>query len=281
MKIKTILLKIKIGGARVEEARAVASLFAVDAIKNGFNVVFNVSDVTDPDTTVMIPIGGDGTVLAGAKDVIALGIPIIGINMGNVGFLTDINLRVNSADTFQPILEMLASSDSLKRDERTVLNVCINGINYTAMNDIVISDVYSDALINYELRVGSSNAGKHKANGVIISTPTGSTAYAMFAGGAIIEPDLDVLEIIHVAAMSMTTRPMIVSGSNIVNVRLTMTPGRTPAVKADGVTCPMTIPSNSSEISIDIERLTKKVILLHSKNWNFFDVLRNKLHWNH
>ena len=147
-----------------------------------------------------------------------------------------------------------------------------------ALNDVVISDLYADSIIEYELHVGSSNAGKHKANSVIVSTPTGSTAYAMFAGGAIIEPDLDVLEIIPVAALTMSARPMIVSGCNPIKVRITKKDGAENSIKADGIRC--AIPQHTGDLEVTITRLEKQVTLLHTPEWNFFELLNKKLGWN-
>ena len=275
MNINTILIKTKVGGDRVTDSITIATMLALEAKKHNFNVIYNVSEVTSPEHTVMIPIGGDGTVLHGAKEIINLGIPIIGINIGNLGFLTDLS-PTQSPEMLATFFDNLSDLNNFKQDHRTVLNVRINDVDHIAMNDIVFSDLYSDAIIEYELLIGPSSAGKHKANSLILSTPTGSTAYAMFAGGAIIEPDLDVIEIIPVAAMSMSARPMIVSGNKTISVKITNKPNRTLSIKSDGINIPVDM--NSS--IIEVTRLDKKVILLHSLTWNFFDVLSNKLHWH-
>ena len=278
MRFSTILIKTKIGGARVNDSLAIAEVISKVAVQHGFRVIRDVADVVYPENTVMIPIGGDGTVLHGAKEVINHSIPIIGINVGNLGFLTDLS-PTQSDDSLNAFFQTLRNPTHLKEDKRTVLSVTIGGIQHMAMNDIVISDLYSDAIIEYELIVGSSSAGKHKANSLILSTPTGSTAYAMFAGGAIIEPDLDVVEIIPVAAMSMTARPMIVHGSKTISVKITNKPNRTLSIKADGVSVPVDMPTDDKSLVIDVTRMAQKVTLLHSAEWNFFDVLSNKLNW--
>ena len=274
MAFSTIFIKTKIGGARVAESVEIAKTLAEQAKAQGFRVIYDIKDVMYPENTVMIPIGGDGTVLFSAKEVIDHQIPIIGINVGNLGFLTD----VIHEGAYYALFNCLKTPGKLIRDQRTVLNINVGGVDYMALNDVVISDLYADSIIEYELNVGSANAGKHKANSLIVSTPTGSTAYAMFAGGAIIEPDLDVLEIIPVAAMTMTARPMIVSGARPINVTVTAKPGRQNSIKADGVSC--AIPQHDGNLHVTITRLEKKVTLLHSLVWNFYDVLSNKLGWN-
>lgn len=274
MTFSTILIKTKIGGARVEESLLIADSLEEQARAHGFRVIRDVKDLVYPENTVMIPIGGDGTVLFCAKEVISHQIPVIGINVGNLGFLTD----VVKEDAYHSLFNALREPNNLMLDRRTVISVNIGGIDYMALNDVVISDLYADSIIEYELRVGSANAGKHKANSVIISTPTGSTAYAMFAGGAIIEPDLDVLEIIPVAAMTMTARPMIVSGCKPIQVTITPKPGSESSIKADGIRC--AIPQHIEPLTVTITRLEQKITLLHSPKWNFYDVLSNKLGWN-
>jgi NAD+ kinase len=277
MAYSTILIKTKVGGARMDDSLRIADELERHARIHGFNVIRDVSEVTNAKETVMIPIGGDGTVLVGAKEVIELDIPIVGINIGNLGFLTDLP-PTQTRDATHAFFNSLKSPETLKRDQRTLLSVHAGGEQCVAMNEVVISDLYSDSIIEYELHVGSSNAGKHKANSIIISTPTGSTAYAMFAGGAIIEPDLDVMEIIPVAAMTMSARPMIVSGTRPVTVRITAKPGRQNSVKADGVSC--AILQQDDDMIVTIKRLEQKVTLLHAPEWNFYDVLSNKLNWN-
>lgn len=277
MTYSTILIKTKVGGARMDDSLHIADELERHAKIHGFRVIRDIKDAGDPNATVMIPIGGDGTVLVGAKEVIELGIPIVGINIGNLGFLTDLP-PTQTRDATHAFFNSLKSPETLKRDQRTLLSVNAGGEECVAMNEVVISDLYSDSIIEYELHVGSSNAGKHKANSIIISTPTGSTAYAMFAGGAIIEPDLDVLEIIPVAAMSMTARPMIVSGTRPVTVRITAKEGRQNSIKADGVMCATL--QQTEDMIVTIKRLEKKVTLLHAPEWNFYDVLSNKLGWN-
>ncbi len=284
MTYSTILLKTKVGGARMEDSVTIADEMERHAKIHGFHVIRTIREVTDPENTIMIPIGGDGTALAGALETLKHGhsIPIIGINIGNLGFLTDLP-PTQTREATHAFFDSLKDSSSLKYDRRTVLQVKALGSTCMAMNDVVVSGKYSDTMIQYELHVGSSFAGKHKANSLIVSTPTGSTAYAMAAGGAIIEPDLDVMEIIPVAAASMSARPMIVGGHNVVTVRVRGDVDFQLSVKADGQSVSCVLPPNYNKTlpyEVKIIRLDKKVTLVHAAGWNFFDVLSEKLHWN-
>lgn len=277
--ISTILIQTKVGGNRVEDSIAIANELERHARIHGFRVIRDIKDVLQPHHTVMIPIGGDGTVLVAAKQAVELDIPIIGVNIGNLGFLTD--MLPLDHDASHKFFNQLKKPWEFKRDRRTLLSVNICGKEYVAMNEIVVSDLYSDSIIEYDLHVGDSFAGNHKSNGVIISTPTGSTAYAMFSGGVIIEPDLDVVEIIHLAAMSMSARPMVVGGKNNIKVQVTRKPGRELSIKADGVKIDQCWPEDESSFTVEVKSLAKQVTLLHAPEWNFFDLLTTKLHWNH
>jgi NAD+ kinase len=279
MTFTTILIQTKVGGNRVEDSLRIADDLERHAKIHGFQVIRDLDQVTDSAHTVMIPIGGDGTVLVAAKKAVELDIPIIGVNIGNLGFLTDL-LPLDREDSHK-FFERLRNPQAFKRDRRTLLTVNICGKEYVAMNEIVVSDRYSDSIVDYDLHVGDSYAGNHKSNGVIISTPTGSTAYALFSGGAIIEPDLDVVEIIHLAAMSMSARPMVVGGKNTIKVQVKRKPGRDLSIKADGVNIEQCWPDDATQYTVEVNRLEKKVTLLHAPEWNFFDLLTTKLHWNH
>ena len=284
MLFSTILLKTKVGGARMEDSARIADEMERHAKIHGFRVIRNIKEVDAPEHTIMIPIGGDGTALAGALETLKHGrpIPIIGINIGNLGFLTDLP-PTQTREMTHAFFDSLKDPSGLKYDRRTVLEVKALGSTCMAMNDVVVSGKYSDTMIQYKLHVGASFAGKHKANSLIVSTPTGSTAYAMAAGGAIIEPDLDVMEIIPVAAASMSARPMIVGGHNVVTVRVSGNADLRLSVKADGQSLPYVLPPDHNTTlpyEVKIIRLEEKVTLIHAASWNFFDVLSEKLHWN-
>ena len=275
----------KVGGANIEQSHEVIrgmkqALNEMDYQGVDLKIIESIKDIDA--NTVAVPIGGDGTVLYTAKLLAEAGIdiPIIGFNLGQVGFLTDMQ------PSYGEIHKLYASilgfdrpwSATFAEDQRTLLSVTDEqGHEYMALNDFVISNLYSDNIIKYDLSIGESYAGNHKANGVIVSTPTGSTAYAMNVGGAIIEPDLDVLEIVPIAGMGLSTRPIIVGGANTVTVEIKGIKGRTVSVKADGREVDR---FDNEDVKITIRRHEKKVRLWHYEGWNFFDRIREKLNWN-
>lgn len=271
----------KVGGANIELSHALILLIreAVDGLSCAHDIIVT-DDISMVDmNTIAVPCGGDGTVLYAAKMLAKLpfDVPILGFNLGHLGFLTDFAPSIIQIVTF---VNMVASKNytTFVEDYRTLLSVEDElGNEYLALNDFVISNLYSDNIIKYDLTIGNSHAGNHKANGVIIATPTGSTAYAMNVGGAIIEPDLDVIEIIPIAGMGMTNRPILVSGKNEITIEIEAQLDRTVSFKADGQECSR---YNNENVKLKIVRREKKVRLLHIKGWNFFELLTHKLGWN-
>jgi NAD+ kinase len=136
--------------------------------------------------------------------------------------------------------------------------------------------VYSDNLIKYHLEIDGVDAGYHRANGVVVGTPTGSTAYTLSNGGGLILPSMNVMQIVPISPLSMSSRPIIVPGDSV--VRITVETEGTWILKGDGNRmCEFT--SDHPSPSIDITQSNHKARILHTKDWNFFEMLSNKLHW--
>jgi NAD+ kinase len=275
----------KIGGANIVRSHELI-LEMKDQLKEFYSdhdlkIIESSSDIDE--NTIAVPVGGDGTVLYVAKLLAQMNIdiPIIGFNLGQLGFLTDLKAEsIFITALFDTILDLDTryNMGPFKEDLRTFLSVSDDaGHEYLALNDFVISNLYADCIIKYDLSIGESYAGHHKANGVIIATPTGSTAYAMNLGGAIIEPDLDVIEIVNIAGMGMSQRPILVSGKSEITVKVAGSPHRTVSCKADGQEVGR---FDSCDVNITIVRHEKKARLLHMDNWNFFEKLTDKLNWN-
>jgi NAD+ kinase len=280
VRFNKLVLLSKVGGANVERSVAVIDYIKKLLEEDQYKSIKAVTAYTDyDDRTLFVPVGGDGTVLAYAKDIVDGGsdFPIMGINLGKVGFLTDIQ---NHEAHIRTLLNCMINDEycGFVEDRRTLLTSFSShtGEN-VAMNDFVISNLYSDNIVQYELEVGESYAGMHKANGVIISTPTGSTAYAMNVGGPIIEPGLDVMQIIPIAGMGLTARPIIVSGKSNVVIRIKGKPSQTVSFKADGQEC---VRVENEDFEIRITQHERKATLLHFNGWNFFEKMTGKLNWN-
>lgn len=226
-----------------------------------------------PDLLI-VAIGGDGTMLEAMRGSARIGCTAIGINLGNVGFLTDISLKQLITDDFARIIYGTAGCTV---EERSM--VALNGSTWNdiAGNEVSISRMESDSMITYRLWVGKHDAGVHKANSVLISTPTGSTAYSLSAGGALMMPDVDALQIVPVAPMAMTTRPII---APLVPI-MVQAWGKGIAVRTDGT---LTTQSQDTwtEANPYITMVTpfaRKAKILHPQGWNYFNILSDKLGW--
>lgn len=271
--IKDIFIVEKLNAPNSAPVQSVVNDIRHWASRNDVDVLDDKSYI-DSDTLV-IAVGGDGTVIAAAKIAIVHDAAVIGFNTGKVGFLADFEAK--------RVYETLnaAFGNALKVEKRATVSVVIGDETFTAFNDIVISCAQSDCTLTYDLFVGEGYAGTHTANGVIISTPTGSTAYALAVGGAIIVPNLDVLEVVPTAAQTLTSRPLIIPGMPGATVKFAYTNDRPVSVRVDGQPVhTFTAKEGFEHYALDIRQSERKVNLLHHISWNHFDVLTEKLHWN-
>ncbi len=270
-----IVKKLNAGNSRVvvKMAKTIARVlkrFKVPVIEN--------RDETT-DKTLYIAIGGDGTMLYACRKAARRNADTIGFNLGNLGFLTDF-----SPENVSGVLSDVLFHDGIKIEERTLLRIeNTDGQPHFAMNDIVISNLYSDTMIDYELIIKDSSgfenhAGWHTANGVIISTPTGSTAYALNAGGSLLSPDLDVIEILPICATTMTTRPLIISGESEVIIKIkNHKDNESPImVKIDG----QSVENEAFGPVFNMHSAKSKSRIVHAEDWNFYEVLTSKLGWS-
>lgn len=241
----------------------------------GCTRVYSFADIT-PDTLV-IAIGGDGTMLHAMNIASRYNTVVMGINLGKIGFLTDFIVNESLFDNVQHIIKHCDLDDSnfeerisirgtYRLNEKTTLS-------YAAFNEFVISNEYSDNIITYDLIIGDMHAGEHKATSLIISAPTGSTAYSLSAGGALVLPNMEVVQIIPVAPLSMSSRPIIVPSNMTIKVKFKS--NGTICIKADG----QTMERIDSVGEISFRNNDVKTRVLHSDDYNFFNMLTKKLGW--
>jgi NAD+ kinase len=221
-----------------------------------------------------IVIGGDGTLLHVARNLAPHGVPIIGINQGRLGFLTDIPLsemepavgRILDGD-FQAEARLLLQAE-IRRHGDVVLAA-------RALNDVIISKGELARLIEYETYIGGQFVNSARGDGVIVASPTGSTAYAMSAGGPILHPSLPALVLVPICPHTLSNRPIVVSADaeiEIVGLGLATAPAH---VTFDGQ-LNFTLAEGDR---IHVRRAEHNVTLLHPSGRNHYDVLREKLHW--
>ena len=238
---------------------------------------------TDPSPhSIIVAVGGDGTMLEAMRLAQRSGAHVIGINMGNVGFLSE--LSAIRKEDLKDELHRLFCDDwryHHRIETRWFLRAKLsdNATAFGAGNEISVAGEKSDEMIRYQLVIDGADAGIHRANSILIATPTGSTAYSMSAGGALMVPNMKAMQIVPVAPFTLTSRPIIVSGSSKIQIRAW---GAKVAVRLDGneryVADRIHTQDDPYVVKIDIDD-HGPVNMVHAADWNYFNVLTEKLGW--
>jgi NAD+ kinase len=223
---------------------------------------------------LVIAVGGDGTLLYGARLVARHGVPLLGVNRGRVGFLTDVMPQ-----------DMLASVDAalqgqLQADERPLLAAQLKRAGgqvaqALALNDVVMQKHDTGRTLDFETRINGQFVNSHGGDGIIVATGTGSTAYALSCGGPIVEPHLPALVIAPICAHTLSDRPIVVSSGSLIEVRLAERADTQAHVICDGTMLGDFTAEDRLEVRLAVERVT----LLHPAGHDYYALLRSKLHW--
>lgn len=222
-----------------------------------------------------VVVGGDGTLLSAARAMAASNIPLIGVNLGRLGFLVDISPgqiiegmeRVLSGACIEESRLMLSAR--LIRDQRVIFE------NY-AVNDVVVHRSNAASMIELVSHVDGLFLNHMRSDGLIVSTPTGSTAYALSVGGPIVSPSLRALVLAPINPHALTIRPIVVDGDSIIGLRFR--PGR--PFGAQLICDNVVSPPLEVQDQIEIRRAAHGFRLLHPEGHNFFEILRAKLNWS-
>lgn len=231
---------------------------------------FDRSELAARKPNFVLVLGGDGTLLSAARAVAPAGIPILGVNLGSLGFLTEVPLE-ELWETLDAVDQQRCSSETrgmlhcrLMRDGKAVAH-------YDCLNDAVVNKSAIARLVSFDLFLDTVFVSNYKADGVIISTPTGSTAYALAAGGPILMPSVDAMVIVPVCPHSLTHRPLVVKDTVAIEI----------AVKSAGEEAYLSIDGQVGVPLADDDRIfccrsAYQATLLRMRK-TFFDVLRTKL----
>ena len=219
---------------------------------------------------LLVVFGGDGTLLNSARQYLEYEIPILGINMGNVGFLTDIKVE-NFHISMQEILD-----GSYQVEERNLVSANFNDNHLYGLNEVVVHSGAYAQLMRYRLNVNDKVVYEQRSDGLIIATPTGSTAYSLSAGGPIIHPSLDVWTIIPMLPQSISSRPFVISSNEKVEMELFEGPCKNAKICVDGQN-DIDVPYG---VNISISKTKKTLKLVHPKDNDFFEACREKLGWS-
>ena len=223
-----------------------------------------------PQVDVAIIFGGDGTMLGVARSLVNSQTPLIGINRGRFGFLADLN--VNSMFTN---IDMILDGNFV-RDDRMLIDTKIirsDKIIYESqsLNDVVIKSGLK--LIELEIVIDGRFVHAQRSDGIIVSTPTGTTAYAMSAGGPILHPNLDAISIVPISPHTLTNRPIAVSGSSEIEIKIIHIDEAYASIDGQ-IKFPLDLKDR-----IEIKKARQSISILHPNNYCYFEVLRNKLNW--
>lgn len=228
-----------------------------------------------PACDLLIVVGGDGSLLGAARAAVEMSVPVVGINRGALGFLADISPR----DFEQGVASILAGE--YEKECRFLLDICLLdpqgevSTHLTALNDCVLMPGEVPHMISFEISINGRLMCEQRADGLIVATPTGSTAYALSAGGPILHPQLDAMVLVPMLPHKLSSRPIVIDGSNEVCLKIAAGLESPASVSCDG----QARIKLSDQMLLKITKKKAQLCLLHPKPYNYFETLRNKLGW--
>jgi NAD+ kinase len=246
--------------------------FTAEHLKNNPYAVLALEQMYDK-VDLAIVLGGDGTLLNVARMLAPFDIPLVGVNQGRLGFLTDISI-----DTMQRTISGMLRG-TFVTEQRMLLDAAIvrdgkHIFDSLAFNDVVIHRGNNSSMLEFEVRIDGEYLYNQRADGLIISTPTGSTAYALSAGGSILHPALEAIALVPVAPHTLSNRPIVLKSNS--KLEILMHWSEDARVRFDGHTY---FDLHDSD-KVIVTRYFKPVCLLHPEGHSYYHTLREKLHWN-
>lgn len=221
---------------------------------------------------LVIAIGGDGTMLHAARNVAGRDVPLVGINRGRLGFLTDV-----SPEQLRDALDAILEGNYLA--ERRLTLAAKVGKQPTgalfALNDIVLQKGDTGRLLDFTTEVDNVYVNTHRGDGLIVATPTGSTAYALSCSGPIIQPNVDALVLVPICPHTLSDRPLVLPSSSEIRVTLDNAGGSEAHVFCDGES----LARMSAGDVLTVSLAKQPVTLLHPREYNYYELLRSKLNW--
>ena len=230
---------------------------------------------------IAVVVGGDGTMLGIARQLARFGTPLVGINQGRLGFITDVAM-----DQYAQALKPMLAGEYVE-ERRTMLEggvwrnneVSSEDISEVifegyALNDVVVSRGVSASMVELEVRLGAESVTHMRADGLIVASPTGSTAYALSAGGPILHPSIAGWVLAPIAPHDLSNRPIVLPDAGEINIHIVN--GRDASVNFDM----QSLASLMQGDRITVRRSVHQVNFLHPHGWSYYATLRGKLHWN-
>jgi NAD+ kinase len=223
---------------------------------------------------LIVAIGGDGTLLYAARLATARRVPLLGINRGRLGFLTDV-LPQDVLACVDAALDGGCEVDRRPLLTTTLVTGSDTATTGLALNDIVVQKLATGSMMDFETWIDGRYVNTHAGDGIVIASATGSTAYALSCGGPIVDPHLEVLVIAPICPHTLSDRPIVVSARATIEIRLLERPESRAQVVCDGFVLGDAQPCDR----VQIRQSDDQVTLLHPPGYDYFRLLRSKLHW--
>ena len=221
---------------------------------------------------VAIVLGGDGTMLNIARNLVNHHVPLIGINQGRLGFLTDVSIDT-MLDTIGEMLRGEHTGEGRILLDTLVRRAGVSVSDEIAFNDVVVSKGSAGRLIEFEVSIDGQFVYSQRSDGLVVATPTGSTAYALSSGGPLLHPTLEAMVLVPICPHTLSARPIAVNSHSVVEI--TLTHADDARVHFDG--------QHHFDVSVGdkivIQRAENTIRLLHPVGHSYYDTLRQKLHW--
>jgi NAD+ kinase len=218
---------------------------------------------------LVVVLGGDGTLLSVARAAATSGVPVMGVNLGSLGFLTEIPVQEMSL-----ALDALLDGDEGLINPRMMVEADFRGETSLCLNDIVINKGALARIIQMKIRIDGREIETLKSDGLIVATPTGSTAYSLAAGGPILQPYMPAVLLTPICPHTLSFRPIVVSSESRIRIEL-LTPGEEVYLTLDGQRGSPMVAGDT----IEIRRSRRELRIVSSPKRGYFDLLREKLGW--
>lgn len=227
------------------------------------------------DCDLLVVVGGDGTLLHAGRTVMGHGVPLLGVNLGRLGFMVDV-----LPDTMIATLERILAGDYVAEKRLLLESKVIRGDGgeegpFFSLNDTVLRNKDFARLLEFDTYLDGVFISHHRADGLIVSTPTGSTAYALSGGGPVLHPEIEAVAMVPICPHTLSDRPLVVDAERIIEVLVSEANTTQALMTCDGQSN-LTL---SGGDKVRIRRAADTLTLIHPPDYDYFNILRNKLHW--
>lgn len=245
----------------------------IDVVLKVINAESAPNDILEKETDLIIVVGGDGSLLQAAHLAVEHDIPVLGINRGHLGFLTDI--YPDDLDQINYVLQ-----GHYQTEKRFLLETQVRENKKlisqdTALNEVVLLPGDLAQLIQFEIYIDDDFVCKQRADGLITSTPTGSTAYALSGGGPILHPSLNAISLVPMFPHKLSSRPIVIKNDSVIDILILSSKNTEPSISCDGHKR-VVVPEGAT---IHIQKYKKELTLIHPRDYDYYQTLREKLGW--